>query len=353
MEDTIKTSEAERLQLFGENYRESLVNSRPGEFRFGEKVRLPNENLSVEENLRKSDCDVVLLGINEDIGVRANLGRQGTATAWEQCIPHLFNLQDNKYLQAEKVLLLGQVNFSDLDSLARQLNPGFPDDLKQLREMVTHIDQVVYAQAKRIFDSGKKLIVIGGGHNNCYPLIKALHDSRNDKVSVLNFDPHADLRDMEGRHSGNGFTYALEEKLLKEYHIFGLGESVNNTQILDRIAQSDILSATTMESILDEGMHKITDLLDTTLANFSNKCVGLEIDMDVLTHYPASAANSSGFSGNELRSLVRKTFKHLAPGYVHICEAAPDLASSQSGRSQAANFLAKITADVCKKMITG
>ncbi|MCC5915866.1 MAG: arginase family protein [Cryomorphaceae bacterium] len=350
MEEFTRTSELERLQLFNENHRESLLNKRMGEFRFGEKVRLPNPELSLEENLAHSPCEVVIVGINEDLGVRANFGRPGTSNAWEQSIPHLFNVQDNDYLKAEKVLLLGQIRFSDLDHLSQQLNTNHPEDMEQLRNMVTYIDGVVYSLARKVFDSGKKLIVIGGGHNNCYPLIKALHDSKGQKVSVLNFDPHADLRDAEGRHSGNGFTYALEEQLLAAYHIFGLGESVNNTAILRRIAQHDQLSMTTMEEILDRGLTSANTLLTESIKKLPLECTGLEIDMDVLTHYPASALNSAGFTGNELRSLVRCSIKALRPSYVHICEAAPELANSSAGRSQAANFLAKLTADVCKKL---
>ena len=346
------TKEIERLQRLGQNYRESLISIREGEYRFGQTVLLPDGEKPLDEVLKESACEVIILGINEDIGVRANLGRAGTANAWEQSIPHLFALQDNRYLPGEKVMVLGHLNFNDLDGVSRHLNPSFPDDLKQLRQIVELIDRYVYHTAKTIFDAGKKLVAVGGGHNNAYPIIKALADSKKQAVSVLNFDPHADLRDTEGRHSGNGFTYALNDGVLGHYHIFGMSESANNAAILKRIESSDNISATCMERILDEGLHKMNELLSESLSSFpQGHPVGMEIDMDVLTHFPASALNSSGFTGNQLRSLVRAAFDQISPDYVHLCEAAPDLANSKVGKSQAANFLARLTADVIKKLI--
>jgi arginase family enzyme len=34
-------------------------------------------------------------------------------------------------------------------------------------------------------------------------------------VNAINFDAHSDFRILEGRHSGNGFSYAYEEGFQK------------------------------------------------------------------------------------------------------------------------------------------
>jgi formiminoglutamase len=39
------------------------------------------------------------------------------------------------------------------------------------------------------------------------------------KTGAINFDAHSDFRILEGRHSGNGFSYAYEEGFLKKYFI--------------------------------------------------------------------------------------------------------------------------------------
>jgi formiminoglutamase len=47
---------------------------------------------------------------------------------------------------------------------------------------------------------------------------------QKENVNAINFDAHSD-RILEGRHSGNGFSYAYEEGFLKKYFIFGLHEN--------------------------------------------------------------------------------------------------------------------------------
>jgi len=65
--------------------------------------------------------------------------------------------------------------------------------------------------------------------NNAYPILKgtagALGASKG--INCVNCDPHADFRDLEGRHSGNGFSYAYADRFLSRYFIFGLHENYN------------------------------------------------------------------------------------------------------------------------------
>jgi formiminoglutamase len=56
-------------------------------------------------------------------------------------------------------------------------------------------------------------------------------------VNAINFDAHSD-RILEGRHSGNGFSYAYEEGFLKKYFIFGLHE-IYLKSVLDLIKKTD------------------------------------------------------------------------------------------------------------------
>ena len=48
---------------------------------------------------------------------------------------------------------------------------------------------------------------------------------RNKKINILNIDAHADFRPLEGRHSGNGFSYAFREGFIKKYYAYGLHEN--------------------------------------------------------------------------------------------------------------------------------
>ena len=82
------------------------------------------------------------------------------------------------------------------------------------------------AVVERIRSGGAIPIVIGGGHNNSYGCLKGDSSSaRKCNVNCLNIDAHSDLRALEGRHSGNGFSYAKEEGALGAYFMWGLQEN--------------------------------------------------------------------------------------------------------------------------------
>ena len=85
---------------------------------------------------------------------------------------------------------------------------------------------------RNLFEAGLELVVIGGGHNNCYPIIRAAatHSGRRTlPLDVVNLDPHADCRNVaEGRHSGNGFSTAFGEGLIRKYFLCGYHNRYNS-----------------------------------------------------------------------------------------------------------------------------
>ena len=59
-----------------------ITNHRSGEIKFGEKMLTVPKNTGATTFLTLCEAKYVLVGIPEDIGVRANLGRPGTHSAW-------------------------------------------------------------------------------------------------------------------------------------------------------------------------------------------------------------------------------------------------------------------------------
>ncbi len=174
----------------------ALTTQREGEEKFGEKVLV----ISSLNEIGNSSAKFVLLGIPEDIGVRANLGVGGAKTAWQATLKAILNIQSNSFLNGEEILVLGHFEI------------GEPTDqsLMGLRKKVSKIDELIYPVIQQIIAADKIPIVIGGGHNNCYPIIKGTSLALNTKVNVINIDAHTDLRNpLEGRHSGNGFSTAF------------------------------------------------------------------------------------------------------------------------------------------------
>ena len=291
-----------------------LTSSRPGETKLGEGIEIYS---SIDE-IPESESKFVLLGICEDLGVRANLGVGGTYTAWQQALKALVNVQFTEKLSP--LSLLGYLDFEEEREKAAYLDPNNPEDLKRLREMVGEVDEAVVRVVAEIFAAGKKPIIVGGGHNNAYPIIKAFAQSRTEHVNVINLDAHADFRALEGRHSGNGFSYAFHENHLHKYAVIGLHENYNAARMVEELkAHPERIQFQFQESFLRE-----TTSFDKAFAealNFTQGNCGLEIDLDCISGTLSSAISPAGFSLQQVRELVYQTMP-FKMSYLHIAEGA-------------------------------
>ena len=66
-----------------------------------------------------------IVGVPEDIGVRANLGRAGARDGWAAFLPAFAAMQSNATLRGEGVVLLGHVEVGDLMERAESEGWGF------------------------------------------------------------------------------------------------------------------------------------------------------------------------------------------------------------------------------------
>ena len=195
-----------KLILFNKSSLKDALNKRNGETKFGEHVRMLPSSENIYEQLKDLDVDFVFFGIPEDIGVYANLGRRGAANTWSDFLKVLLNLQSNGFTKAKRTLILGHIDVSEELTALSQLNGTTSNDLKKARQLVSNIDTYVTQVVHDIIKAGKTPIIIGGGHNNAYGNIKGTSLALNQKINVINWDAHTDLRKEEGRHSGNVFT---------------------------------------------------------------------------------------------------------------------------------------------------
>lgn len=302
------------LKIYSQSDIDNLIIHRKGEDKLGENVNIyrhcEGDSLSTAAisltGLKDSNAKFVLLGIPEDIGIRANAGIAGASTTWRPALMAFLNIQSNRFLNGKEILVLGHFQIEE------------PEDsgLDSLRDKVVEIDNLVYPVIEKIVAAGKIPIVIGGGHNNAYPMIKGTALANKKAIDVLNIDAHADLREQEGRHSGNGFSYALAEKFLEKYLMYGLHQNYNNEAILDQIETNPQLKALFFDDILKNGGEQdfLKDLGTST---------GLEIDLDSIQNVLSSAETPSGFSVNDIRRLILINEKRFS--YLHISEGATRL----------------------------
>jgi len=332
------------LRYLNRHHLADHVFPREGEIKIGESLILI-EDLN---ELALIEAPFVLVGILEDIGVRANHGKAGCADAYHHILSPLCNVQENRYLKGSSLVLGPILDFKDYMEEAQNLDPTRDKDLARLRSISAEIDQEVALLIQKIAEQGKIPIVIGGGHNNSYGIIKGMSQAFGKTLEVLNIDPHADFRALEGRHSGNGFSYAKEEGYLGRYAVFGLHESYNNQSILEIFRASADLYYLTFDELLIFSTEERDRVFKDALRWLGPKPIGLELDMDSITGFPVSALNASGFTMRQVRSLV-KTAAHLsAPAYFHIAEAAPSLASSETERQLSAKAMVYLLTDFIK-----
>ena len=321
----------EKIIPFTINDLAKITNHRSGEIKFGEKMITIPKDADTFEFIKNCDAKYVIFGIPEDIGVRANYGRPGTALAWDSAIKSIANIQHNRFCKGSQIIVLGQLDVSDLMKNVELLNFNDIDDRSKLSQLVDKIDKDVSHIIFKLVSAAKIPIVIGGGHNNSYGNIKGTALAKGKSINAINFDAHSDFRILEGRHSGNGFSYAFEEGFLKKYFIFGLHENYVSKSVLDVIKKmEDRVSYNTYESVVIRKEKEFVPEMEKALEFVDNDFYGIEIDLDAIPNIPSSAMTISGYAIEQLRQFISYFAKSKNATYLHICEGAPDLGEEKN-----------------------
>lgn len=305
MENSIAMS---KVQFYTSSDLLALTHIREGEKKLGQEFC----TIASLEQLTTCAAPFVLVGLAEDIGVLANGGKPGTAHTWHEVLPALCNCQSTEKVSGSDFLVLGCLRFDEEQKQAQNA------DTNALRALVTKVDEEVTHLIQAVFAAGKVPIVIGGGHNNAYPILKALSLHHNQAVHVINIDAHADFRALEGRHSGNSFSYAYYEGFLEKYAVLGLHENYNSQHLRTELAQNaERIRATYFEDFLREKISPKDAFLQAL--EFTDGLRGLELDLDSIAYASASAASPSGFTAEQIRSFLYQT-QGTKIAYLHLCE---------------------------------
>lgn len=312
-----------RLHIYDELYLNSIITFREFEDKLGQKVETCKNTNSKDlaTNLEASQAKYVLVGLPEDIGVRANFGRGGTQTCWEQALKNILNIQSNTFLKGNELLILGHLDFRDLMSQADNIK----NDIKTMRELTHEIDLYVTELIRTIITSGKEAIVIGGGHNNSYGCIKGTSLALNKNINCINCDAHTDYRPKEGRHSGNGFRYAHEEGFLNRYVMIGLQENYISQTVLSELKSNSSIEFIFFEDIFIRNKISFKDAIQKNIAFIYDNPCGLELDLDAIENVATSAISPSGISATNARQYIHLCATQLPIKYVHFAEGAPIL----------------------------
>jgi formiminoglutamase len=291
----------EHLKLLTQTDLDTLVIKRPNETKFGEHIQLVSQFTSIYDEILNLDVSYVIFGIQEDIGVFANNGKQGTYNAWPVVLKSLLNIQSNKFLKAKGLAILGCLDYSHLQEKIDTLDQNNSKHLAKARKKVSEIDKDVTFLISQIVKAGKVPIVIGGGHNNAYGCIKGTALAKGKPINAINFDAHTDFRAEEGRHSGNGFSYAYAEGFLDKYFIFGLHENYTSNNILKTLKRLKTIDFNTYEEVRVRIETSFSTELKRALNHVNNQTYGIELDLDAVRHINSSAQTPSGYSSDKAR----------------------------------------------------
>lgn len=304
--------------------RESILartSVRKHEVKIGEQIEIL-ESMSA---IKQTPAKFILFGISEDIGVRANHGRSGTSEAWEKALNIFLNLQHTQYTQTQRIALLGEIDCREEMYVSNQLQPEEQNYFEALGTLVEDVDKKVAAVVQEIVSYGKIPILIGGGHNNCYGMIKGTSLAKGNSINTINFDAHTDFRPLEHRHSGNGFSYAFSEGFIDTYFIFGVQRNYTSQSIWDTMLQhGDRIQHILYEDILLKNKMSYEDALDKAVNTIKNTSFGIELDLDSIANIGSSAMTPSAFDLRQARAYLYQLSHEENCSYIHLCEGAPE-----------------------------
>ncbi len=329
------------------------------ETKLGERVKVLEDINNIELSLQKSTAKFVVLGISEDIGVKANYGVGGTSTSWIPFINSFLNTQSNDFLDGQEILILGNFDFSEVERLIDTNAHDEEERIEAYRHAVNMIDTEVEQIIHLITQNKKVPIVIGGGQNNAYPCIKGSAKGWHKagvielpQINAVNLDTHADYRPLEGRHSGNGFHYADEDGYLEKYFVVGLHENYLPQSTWIEFVNNPFTDCVTYEDIFIHEKQNFIQAIATAVTFTEDTLTGIELDMDSIENTLSSAISPVGVTPNQARQYLSLCAADAMPAYLHICEGASEMHNGQKSATTG-KLISYLVSDFVKGVIAG
>ena len=331
-EPRIKNNSMQHFKVYNKQDVLSLTQLRRFETKLGERLLVANNAADIEQSIKETTAEYILLGIPEDIGIKANGQSGGADTAWIPFLQAFLNIQSNDFFEGSEMLLLGHFDFGDIQYLIETNAHGESEKLEAYRHAVLTIDSEVEDLVKMITSHEKIPVIIGGGHNNAYPLIKGAAKGLYKaglielaQINAVNLDAHTDYRPVEGRHSGNGFRYAEEDGYLQKYCIVGVHENYIPQNVWLDIVNNPFIDMISYEDIFILEKKNFTQAVAHATGFTEDNYIGLELDMDCIENILSSAITPCGITPLHARQYITFAATDSKIAYLHICEGATQL----------------------------
>ena len=285
--------------------------------RWHQKIR-PLENHSNE--------GVTLVGFASDEGVRRNKGRAGAAKGPDALRSALANLP-----------IMGESELFDAGNIHCEAG-----------KLETAQNELADVVCKTIRNKNLA-IVLGGGHEVAWGTFQGITQAgiNPNRLLVVNFDAHFDLRAASTANSGTPFRqmheHCIEQKAAFNYRIFGISRFSNTQALFDR---ADSIGA---QYWLDEqlqfpkGLESAKHALAEDLS--AHDAVYITICLDVLPGYSAPGVSAPAALGVPLANIEYLIDQILSSGKlvaVDLAELNPELDRDNLTAKVAARLVARI-----------
>jgi len=337
IEQVKKQSSMPHLKIYNKQDILSLTKLRRFETKLGERLQVVEDVNDISKSLAVSNATYILFGIPEDLGAKGNYGLGGTDTLWIPFLQSFLNTQSNGFFDGGEILLIGHFDFGDIQYLIDTTAKGTEEKIEAYRHAVNVIDDEVEHLVKLITENNKIPIVVGGGHNNSYPLIKGAAKGWHKtgkihlaQINCINLDAHADYRPMEGRHSGNAFRYAEADGYLQRYCILCLHENYIQQNVWMDIVNNPFIDVITLEDIFVHEKRTFLQAVAHATGFTEDTLTGIDIDLDCIQNTLSSAMTPVGILPTQARQFLSFAASDCKPAYLHICEGAARLADGRS-----------------------
>jgi formiminoglutamase len=332
-----KPNSIPHLKIYSKQDVLSLTKIRRFETKLGERLQVIQDTGDLTGCFAKTTAKYVLFGIPEDLGAKGNYGIGGTDTLWIPFLQSFLNIQSNDFFEGGEILLLGHFDFGDIQYLIDTTAKGPDEKIEAYRHAVNVIDDEVERITKMITEAKLIPLVVGGGHNNSYPLIKGAAKGWYKtgaipmaQINCINLDAHADYRPLEGRHSGNAFRYAEEDGYLQKYCIVGLHENYLPQNIWIDIVNNPFIDCITFEDIFVHEKKTFLQAVAHATGFTEDSLSGIDLDIDCIEHTLSSAMTPVGILPIHARQYISFVAADSKPAYLHICEGATRLSDGRT-----------------------
>ena len=324
------------FKLYNKNDILSITHMRKFETKLGEVVKCADNN-NIEDTVAATSATYIVIGVPEDIGVKANNGIGGADSCWFSFLDAFLNIQSNDFLSGEQIFIAGHFDFTKVKNLINANAMTDEEKMEAYRHAVNMIDDEVEEIVKIVSQNKKIPIIIGGGHNNAYPAIKGSAKGllkaellQLAQINCINLDAHADYRPLEGRHSGNAFRYADEDGYLKKYFIVALHENYLQQNTWLDLANNPFIDCVTYEDIFLREKQNFIQAVSHAMSYTDDEYTGVELDLDSIENVLSSAMTPCGISALQARQYIHFTGLNAKVAYVHICEGATKMDNGES-----------------------